>query len=77
MHPIYLYRLYFASRTTSSSKPYFVTILIVDCDDGKDKMARKSKASSPIRPAPCVDFTKIKPHFQSFQQNDTQGTIDG
>ena len=43
----------------------------------KDKMARKSKASSPIRPAPCVDFTKIKPHFQSFQQNDTQGTIDG
>ena len=45
--------------------------------NGKDKMARKSKASSPIRPAPCVDFTKIKPHFQSFQQNDTQGTIDG
>ena len=44
---------------------------------GKDKMARKSKASSPIRPAPCVDFTKIKPLFQSFQQNDTQGTIDG
>ena len=43
----------------------------------KDKMARKSKASSPIRPAPCVDFAKIKPHFQSFQQNDTQGTIDG
>ena len=49
----------------------------VQCKAKIKYLARKSKASSPIRPAPCVDFTKIKPHFQSFQQNDTQGTIDG
>ena len=43
---------------------------------GKSMIRRKCVVSSPIRPAPCVDFTKIKPHFQSFQQNDTQDTQD-
>ena len=43
---------------------------------GKRMIERKWTVFSPIRLAPCVDFTKIKPHFQTFQQNDTQGTID-
>ena len=56
---------------------YIAGILTETLNLGNGIINRKSKASSPIRLAPCVDFTKIKTHFQSFQQNDTQGTIDG
>ena len=49
---------------------------LICSSDGKRMIERKWKVFSPIRLAPCVDFTKIKPHFQTFQQNDTQGTID-